>query len=54
MDGVELRVNGTWSHPDAAAAAQAIMDQAGATTPLTSYDIEIDGPYGDADPSVYL
>jgi hypothetical protein len=54
MDGVELRVNDTWSHPDAAAAALAILDQAGATTPLTSYDIEIDGPYGDADPSVYL
>ena len=54
MDCVELRVNGTWSRPEAAAAALAILDQAGATTPLTSYDIEIDGPYGDADPSVYL
>ena len=54
MDGVELRVNRTWSRPDAATAALAILDQAGATTPLTSYDIEIDGPYGDADPSVYL
>ncbi len=54
MDGVELRVNGMWSRPDAAAAALAILDRAGATTPLTSYDIEIDGPYGDADPSVYL
>ena len=54
MDGIELRVNGTWSHPDTAGTALAILDQAGATTPLTSYDIEIDGPYGDVDPSVYL
>ena len=54
MDGVELRLNDTWSDPDAAAAALAILNAADATTPLTSYDIEIDGPYGDADPSVYL
>jgi hypothetical protein len=39
MDSVELRVRGTWSHPDAAAAALAILRQAGATTPLTSYDV---------------
>jgi len=54
MDGAELQVNGTWSHPAAAAAALAIVRHAGATTPLTSYDIEMNGPYGDADPSVYL
>ena len=40
--------------PDTAATALAIVHHAGATTPLTSYDIEINGPYGDADPSVYL
>lgn len=54
VDGAELQMKGTWSHPDAAAAALEIAHHAGATTPLTSYDIEINGPYGDADPSVYL
>jgi hypothetical protein len=53
MDCAEVRINGTWSDPDAVAAVLAMRD-AGATTPLTSYDIETDGPYGDADPSVYL
>lgn len=53
MDSVELQINGRWSDPDAAAAVLAMRD-GDSTTPLTSYDIEIDGPYGDADPSVYL
>ncbi len=54
VDGIELQVNGSWRHPDAAGAALAIVRRAGATTPLTGYDIDIDGPFGDADPSVYL
>ena len=54
VDGIELLTSKTWSDPDAAAAAQRLVRQAGATTPLTGYDIDMDGPFGDADPSVYL
>ena len=54
VDGIELQVHGTWSRPDAATAALAILRRTGATTPITSYDIDMDGPFGDTDPSVYL
>ena len=54
VDGIELQASGAWSHPGAAAAALAILRRSGATTPLTGYDIDIDGPFGDTDPSIYL
>ena len=54
VDGIELQVNGTWAHPEAAFAALGIVRRTGATTPLTGYDTDLDGPSGDADPSVYL
>jgi len=54
VDGIELQVTGAWAHPDAAQAALAIVHRAGGTTPLTGYDVDLDGPFGDADPSVYL
>ena len=54
VDGIELQINGTWPDPDAASAALGIVRRTGATTPLTGYDIDMDGPFGDADPSVYL
>lgn len=54
VDGIELQINGAWPHPDAAATALGIVRRAGATTPLTGYDIDMDGPFGDADPSIYL
>jgi len=54
VDGVELQLNGAWPDPDAAAAALGTLRRTGATTPLTGYDIDMDGPFGDADPSVYL
>jgi hypothetical protein len=54
VDGIDVLTNGTWSDPDAAAAALRIVRRAGATTILTGYDIDLDGPFGDADPSVYL
>jgi len=54
VDGIALQVSGVWSQPDAAAAALSILRRPGATTPLTDYDIDLDGPFGDADPSVYL
>jgi len=53
VDGIQAQVNGRWANPQAAAAALSLL-QAGATTPLISYDIERDGPFGDADPSIYL
>jgi hypothetical protein len=54
VDGMELQLTGTWAHPDAAEAALAIVHRAGGTTPLTGYDVDLDGPFGDTDPSVYL
>jgi hypothetical protein len=54
VDSIELQVNGAWAHLDAVEAALAVVRRAGATTPLTGYDVEMDGPFGDADPSVYL
>lgn len=53
VDGIELQINGTWAHPGAASAALDVVRR-GATTPLTGSDINTDGPFGDADPSVYL
>jgi hypothetical protein len=54
VDGIELQLNGAWPDPDAAAAALGIMQPTGATTPLLGYDMDMDGPFGDANPSVYL
>lgn len=54
VDGIALQVNGTWPDPAAASAALGIVRRIGATTPLTGYDVDMDGPFGDADPSVYL
>jgi hypothetical protein len=54
VDGIDLQVNSTWTDPGTAAAALAILRRARATTPLTDYDIDMDGPFGDTDPSVYL
>lgn len=54
VDGIELQLDGAWPDPDAVGAALSIMRRTGATTPLTGYDIDMDGPFGDADPSIYL
>jgi hypothetical protein len=54
VDGIELQVSGTWSNAGAALAALGLVHRAGATTPLTGYDVDLDGPFGDTDPSVYL
>jgi len=53
VDGIEAQLAGRWEHPHAATAILSLI-QTGATTPLISYDIERDGPFGDADPSIYL
>jgi len=54
VDGITMRQLGAWSHPDDAATALEIIGRSGATTPLTGYDLNLDGPFGDADPSCYL
>lgn len=54
VDGIALQVSGVWSQPDTAAAALSILRRPAGTTPLTDYDIDLDGPFGDADSSVYL
>jgi hypothetical protein len=53
VDGISLWKRGTQADPGAVAGRE-ILRRSGATTPLTSYDIEMDGPFGDTDPSVYL
>jgi len=53
VDGIQLRRRGEWGDPDTATAAWDLT-RSGATTPLTSYDIDMDGAFGDSDPSVYL
>jgi hypothetical protein len=54
LDGMMVRRRGAWSHPDAAETTLKIIGPGGATTPLTGYDLNLDGPFGDADPSFYL
>ena len=54
VDGIELQVKGIWGDPGAASAALLLLRRTSATTPLTGYDIDMDGPFGDTDPSVYL
>ncbi|MFJ3794811.1 hypothetical protein ACIPSJ_00825 [Streptomyces sp. NPDC090088] len=53
-DMVELLENGDWTDHQRAGLALDIIHTVGATTPLTGYDMNLDGPFGDADPSVYM
>ncbi len=53
-DMVEVLENGDWTNPRRAGLALHTIDTAGATTPLTGYDIDLDGPFGDSDPSLYM
>ncbi|MEW2402342.1 hypothetical protein [Streptomyces sp. NPDC046862] len=53
-DMVELLKNGDWTDPHQAGLALRTIDTDGATTPLTGYDMDLDGPFGDADPSIYM
>ncbi|MFC8430767.1 hypothetical protein [Streptomyces sp. NPDC057253] len=53
-DMVELLKNGDWTDPHRAELALRTVTTAGATTPLTGYDMDFDGPFGDADPSIYM
>ncbi|MGP2439696.1 hypothetical protein [Streptomyces sp. JW3] len=53
-DMVEIRIDGDWTNAHRAQAALHMVGSTGATTPLTGYDVNFDGPFGDADPSVYM
>lgn len=53
-DGFDLRRVGDWSNPDRAAAWERLLHTIGSATPLTNYDLSLNGPFGDTDPSVYL
>jgi hypothetical protein len=54
VDGMFWSAGGAWSDPDAAARVWKLVHRGAAATPLTSYDVDMDGPFGDGDPSVYL
>lgn len=51
---VELLRNGDWTERHQAGLALHTVDTDGATTPLTGYDMDLDGPFGDADPSIHM
>ncbi|MEV5881892.1 hypothetical protein AB0L74_04080 [Streptomyces sp. NPDC052020] len=53
-DMVELLDGGEWTDNHRAESALRMINSIGATTPLTGYDVNLDGPFGDADPSVYM
>ncbi|MFG3017111.1 hypothetical protein ACGFZQ_00890 [Streptomyces sp. NPDC048254] len=53
-DMVEVLDNGDWTDHQRAGLALDIIHTVGATTPLTGYDMDLDGPFGDADPSIYM
>lgn len=53
-DMVEVRIDGDWTDTHRAQAALRMIESAGATTVLTGYDVDFDGPFGDADPSVWM
>ncbi|MGW2819432.1 hypothetical protein ACWC24_00250 [Streptomyces sp. NPDC001443] len=53
-DMVELLKNGDWTDQHRAELVLRTIEATGTTTPLTGYDVDLDGPFGDADPSVYL
>lgn len=53
-DMVELLENGQWSGPQNADLTLRTIGTTGATTPLTSYDVSLEGPFSDGDPSVHM
>jgi hypothetical protein len=51
---VELLKNGDWTDQHRAELALRTVRATGVTTLLTGYDMDLDGPFGDADPSIYM
>ncbi|MFF7331553.1 hypothetical protein [Streptomyces sp. NPDC008150] len=52
-DMVELLEDGQWTDNRALLALRTVA-AVGRTTPMTGYDVDLNGPFGDTDPSVYL
>ncbi|WP_327297405.1 hypothetical protein [Streptomyces sp. NBC_01197] len=53
-DMVDLFADGQWSDPQNTALALSTIGARGATTPLTGYDVDLEGPFSDGDPSVHM
>lgn len=53
-DMFELAVNGRWGNSQLAETALRLIRTSRNTTPLTTYDVNLDGPFGDTDPSVHM
>ncbi|MFI6286568.1 hypothetical protein ACIBCM_17750 [Streptomyces sp. NPDC051018] len=53
-DMVELQENGHWSGRENADLVLQMLATVGATTPMTGYDVDLDGPFSDGDPSVHM
>jgi hypothetical protein len=53
-DLFDLRNDGSWLWPERSRTALELLSGGRRTTPLTGYDVDVDGPFGDTDPSVYI
>lgn len=53
-DMVDVQEEGRWCNAPRTEQVLRIILRPGATTPLTSYDVNLDGPFSDADPSVHM
>ncbi|MGW7076527.1 hypothetical protein [Streptomyces sp. NPDC054866] len=53
-DMVDVQEEGRWCDAPRTDQVLRIISRPGATTPLTSYDVNLDGPFSDSDPSVHM
>jgi hypothetical protein len=53
-DFVDLYWDGSWLRPEQSRPVLDLLSGRRRTTPLTGYDVDLSGPFGDADPSVYV
>ncbi|MCF3122511.1 hypothetical protein IPZ68_22805 [Streptomyces arenae] len=53
-DMVDVLEGGRWRGTPRTEAVLRIVEAPGATTPLTGYDVNLDGPFSDVDPSVHM
>lgn len=53
-DFVDLHGDGSWLRPAQSQGVLDLINGGRRITPLTGYDVDLNGPFGDADPSVYL
>ena len=53
-DLIDLHKRGSWLRPKPTRPVLDLLTSGKRTTPLTGYDVDLDGPFGDSDPSIYL